>query len=89
LYESYETPTHYRPHGRVDDSCSSIARPLRRAKQEKEMNNLPIDRQDSDEGILNYQVSDQALERAAAAPSQGVGSFTIAYCTQHECPIGD
>jgi len=53
------------------------------------MDNLPIDHQDSDEGILNYQISDEAIERAAAAPSQGVGSFTIAYCTQHECPIGD
>jgi hypothetical protein len=53
------------------------------------MDNLSMDRQNSEEGILNYQISDEALERAAAAPGQGLGSFTVAYCTQHECPIGD
>jgi hypothetical protein len=50
------------------------------------MDNLSIDCQDSEEGILNSQVSDEALEIAAA--SQGA-AFTIAYCTNRECPIGD
>jgi hypothetical protein len=52
------------------------------------MDNLSIDRQDGEEAILNYLVSDEALEIAAAAPGQGV-AFTIAYCTDRECPIGD
>jgi hypothetical protein len=52
------------------------------------MDNLSIARQDSEESILNYQVPDEALEIAAAAAGQGV-VFTIAYCTDRECPIGD
>jgi hypothetical protein len=52
------------------------------------MDNSSIDRQASEESILNSQVSDEALEIAAAAPGQGV-VFTIAYCTDRECPIGD
>ncbi|HUN99057.1 MAG TPA: hypothetical protein VMU69_22850 [Bradyrhizobium sp.] len=52
------------------------------------MDNLSIDRQDSEEGILNYQISDEALEVAAAPAGQGA-AFTIAYCTNQECPIGD
>jgi hypothetical protein len=52
------------------------------------MNSLSIDRQDGEEGILSYQVSDEALEIAATAAGQGA-VFTIAYCTDRECPIGD
>jgi hypothetical protein len=52
------------------------------------MDNLSIDRQDSEEGILNYQISDEALEIAAGVAGQGA-VFTIAYCTDRECPIGD
>ena len=44
--------------------------PFRQAEQEEQMGNLSIDRQDSEEGILNYQVSDEALEIAAAAASR-------------------
>ena len=68
--------------------ASQCEAPFRQAEQEDEMDNLSIDRRDSEEGILNYQVSDEALEIAAAAPGQGV-AFTIAYCTDRECPIGD
>jgi hypothetical protein len=52
------------------------------------MDSLSIDRQDSEADILNFQVSDEALEIAAGAPGQGA-AFTIAYCTDRECPIGD
>ena len=52
------------------------------------MDNLSIDRQDSEEDILNHHVSDEALEIAAGAAGQGA-AFTIAYCTDRECPIGD
>ena len=61
--------------------------PFRRAKQEEEMDNLLIDLQDGEEGILNYQVSDEALEIAAATASERVGSLTVAFCTGLDtCP---
>jgi hypothetical protein len=51
------------------------------------MDNLLIDLQDGEEGILNYQVSDEALEIAAATASERVGSLTVAFCTGLDtCP---
>jgi hypothetical protein len=51
------------------------------------MDNLSIDLQNGEEGILNYQVSDEALEIAAARASDGVGSLTVAFCTGLDtCP---
>ncbi len=38
--------------------------------------------------ILDYEVSDEALEAAATAASLGVQAFTVAMCTGNmECPF--
>jgi hypothetical protein len=42
----------------------------------------------SDTEILDYEISDEALEAAACTGSLGVQAFTIAMCTgQAECPF--
>jgi hypothetical protein len=51
------------------------------------MDNLPVGLQHSEDDILAYWISDEALETAAASVRHGVGSFTISFCSGLDtCP---
>jgi len=42
----------------------------------------------NEEGLLNYEISDEALEVAACAGPENARAFTLAMCTgQAECPF--
>jgi hypothetical protein len=51
------------------------------------MDSLSTSPRDSEDEILGYQVSDDALEIAAASARDGTGSLTVAFCTGLDtCP---
>ena len=55
--------------------------------KEEIMDGRSLDFQESDGQVLTYTVSDEALEDAAAALKERVGSFTLSFCSGLDtCP---
>jgi hypothetical protein len=57
------------------------------AVKEEIMDGQSVDLQQSEEEVLIYSVSDEALETAAAILKERVGSFTLSFCSGLDtCP---